>query len=358
MALPQYMSGVLLTRHGGPEALEWSETIPVPRPKSGQVLVQVLAAGVNNTDTNTRIGWYSSDVTGATDAVEADADIDAGGWGGALQFPRIQGGDLCGRVVALGKGVTEFTIGQRVTSPINLPRPTKDSERSYIALGSEVDGAFAQYCLVEAADIYDVSAAPLSDVEIAAIPCAFGTAENLLTRAGVAQGLRVLITGASGGVGLGAVQLAALRGAHVTAVTGAAKQQAVREAGATEIVLRDAPIPEKSFDVVIDVVGGPIWPQLIRALKPGGHYAVSGAIAGPIVEADLREIYLPDITIHGCTYQPPEVFARLVNLMNAGQIRPLISKTYPLQDIARAQEDFATKSMPGKLVLIPPDPAP
>lgn len=349
--IPDVMKGVYLTAHGGPEVLVWKEDIPVPVPGPGQVLVQVLAAGVNNTDINTRIGWYSADVTGATDAV--DQEVEAGGHAGALSFPRIQGGDLCGRVVAVGEGVS-VPLGARITGPINLPRPTADQPTAYIALGSEVDGAFAQFCLVEAADIYDVSQSPLSDVEIAAIPCAFGTAENLLTRAGVAAGQRVLVTGASGGVGLAAVQLAKIRGAVVTGQTSAAKADVVRDAGAADILERGQDPAPDSFDVVIDVVAGPAWGGLIAALKPGGSYAVSGAIAGPIVEADLREIYLRDITIHGCTYQPPAVFGRLVDLMREGKIRPLVSKTYPLSDIATAQEDFMSKAFPGKLVLIPP----
>ncbi|WP_298853689.1 alcohol dehydrogenase family protein [uncultured Ruegeria sp.] len=350
MAVPKTMSGVYLTGHGGSEVLEWRDDIPVPEPGPGQVLVRVAAAGVNNTDINTRVGWYSSDVTGATDAV--DQDVEAGGWGGALHFPRIQGGDLCGIVEAFGDGA-DFELGQRVTCPINLPRPRPGNPQGFIALGSEIDGAFAQYCLVEADDLYDVSASPLSDVEIAAIPCAFGTAENLLTRAGVTAGQKVLITGASGGVGLAAVQLATLRGASVWGVTGTAKTEIVKSQGAEGTFDRNEPLPQDMFDVVIDVVGGPSWASLILALKPGGHYAVSGAIAGPIVEADLRDIYLRDITIHGCTHQAPEVFSRLVELVNTGRIKPLISRTYPLQDIAIAQVDFQAKTLPGKLVLVP-----
>ncbi len=350
MAVPRVMQGVYLTRHGGPEALEWRADIPVPQPGPGQVLVRVAAAGVNNTDINTRVGWYSSDVTGATDAV--DQKVDAGGWGGALHFPRIQGGDLCG-IVELAGPETAFQLGQRVTCPINLPRPRPGDPTGFIALGSEIDGAFAQYCLVEASDLYDVSASPLSDAEIAAIPCAFGTAENLLTRAGVTAGHKVLITGASGGVGLAAVQLARLRGATVWGVTSRAKADVVKDQGATDTFDRNAPLPKDMFDVVIDIVGGPAWPNLILSLKPGGQYAVSGAIAGPIVQADLRDIYLRDITIHGCTHQAFEVFGRLVELMNAGRIKPLISKTYPLRDIAEAQEDFQSKAFAGKLVLIP-----
>lgn len=350
MTIPTVMSGVYLTQHGGPEALEWRDDIPVPQPGPGQVLVRVLAAGVNNTDINTRVGWYSSDVTGATDSV--DQDVDAGGWGGALQFPRIQGGDLCGIVEAVGAGAA-FQPGQRVTCPINLPRPRPGHPTGFVALGSELDGTFAQYCLVAADDLYDVSASPLSDVEIAAIPCAFGTAENLLARAGVTSGQKVLITGASGGVGLAAVQLAVLRGATVWGVTSPSKAEVVKLQGAADTFDRDAALPADMFDVVIDVVGGPAWPGLILALKPGGHYAVSGAIAGPIVQADLRDIYLRDITIHGCTHQAFEVFGRLVEMINGGRIMPLISKTYPLKDIATAQADFQSKAFAGKLVLIP-----
>ncbi|MEX0327536.1 MAG: zinc-binding dehydrogenase [Ruegeria sp.] len=348
--MPKVMSGVYLTRHGDLDALEWHEDIPVPIPDPGQVLVRVAAAGVNNTDINTRIGWYSSDVTSATEDV--DQDVEAGGWGGALTFPRIQGGDLCG-IVEFAGAQSGFRPGQRVTCPINLPRPRPNNPNGFIALGSEIDGAFAQYCLVDAGDLYDVTASPLSDVEVAAIPCAFGTAENLLTRAGVTTGQKVLVTGASGGVGLAAVQLATLRGASVWGVTSSAKAGVVQAQGAVETFDRDASLPKDMFDVVIDVVGGPAWPGLILALRPGGDYAVSGAIAGPVVSADLRDIYLRDITIHGCTHQAYEVFGRLVELMNAGRIKPLISKTYALRDIKTAQQEFQSKAMPGKLVLIP-----
>ncbi|MEM9098865.1 MAG: alcohol dehydrogenase family protein [Pseudomonadota bacterium] len=353
MTLPATMSGVQLTGHGGPEVLLWNDAIAMPLPGPGEVLVRVLAAGVNNTDINTRTGWYAKEVREATDSAGA-GEVEAGGWGGALAFPRIQGGDLCGRVLALGQGVAEFGIGQRVTCPINQPIPTEDNPVGFVALGSEYDGAFAQYCRVPANQLFDVTSSPLSDVEIAAIPCAYGTAENLVVRAGVDAGDRVFITGASGGVGMAAVQLAKLRGAHVTAQASGPKQQAVLDAGADAVVDRGEVPEPSSITVAIDIAGGPSWGSVIEALRPGGRYATSGAIAGPIVEADLRTLYLNDITIYGCTYQPREVFQGLVDLINAGTIRPLISATYPMAEIAQAQADFAQKRYPGKLVLIPP----
>lgn len=351
-ALPSEMSGVYLTRHGGPEALEWREDIPVPQPGRGQVLVRVLAAGVNNTDINTRVGWYSSEVTGATE--EGGDDVEAGGWAGALRFPRIQGGDLCGRVVAHGPGAGRLAVGRRVICPINQPRPTAENPVGFEALGSEFDGAFAQYCVVREDDLYDVTNAPLTDIELGAIPCAFGTAAGLLHRAGVEADQNVLITGASGGVGLAAVQLAALRGARVTGVSSASKADIVLEEGATDVLARDQMPTEGTYHVVIDLVAGPGWPALIDALRPGGHYATAGAIAGPIVEADLRRIYLRDITIHGCTYQSPQVFSALVDRILAGQVHPKVSQTYDLRDIAAAQEEFIAKRHAGKIVLLPP----
>lgn len=351
--IPEVMSGVYLTRHGGPDALEWRDDIRVPSPGTGQVLVRVLAAGVNNTDINTRVGWYSSDVSGATEDVGENGDVEAGGWGGAIRFPRIQGGDICGAVVAVGDGAKSVEIGARVTSQINIPRPAPDNPFAYVALGSELDGAFAQYCLLLEDEVFDVSASPLSNEEIAAIPCGFGTAYNLLTRSGVCEGQKVLITGATGVVGLAAVQLAAQSGAQVTGIAADEKATAVRQAGAKEVLPRSATLPTQQFDVVIDVVAGKVWPDLIRALKPGGHYAVSGAIAGPIVEADLREIYLTDITIHGCSFMSREVFSGLVGLMIEGRVKPSIAKTYPLREIALAQADFQSKTNAGKLILLP-----
>lgn len=354
MTIAETMKGVQLVGHGGPEKLVWNEAIPVPEPAPGEVLVRVLAAGVNNTDINTRIGWYAKDIAGSTEDTGSGGDVAAGGWSGALQFPLIQGADLCGDVVALGEGVSNVACGARITCPTNQPNPTPDAPTRTLVIGSEFDGAFAQYCAVPACQVYDVSSSPLSDEEIAALPCAHGTALNLLSRAKVKAGDRVLVTGASGGVGLAAVELAKLKGAHVTAVASAQKHDAVRTAGADAVLDRSETPQAKQFTVAIDVVGGPNWQTVIDALVPGGRYAVAGAVAGPVVEADLRTIYLGDLTIYGCTYTAPEVFAELIGLVNTGRVRPLVSKTYPLSEIGKAQADFSAKKFPGKLVLIPP----
>ena len=350
--MSKQMFGVQLVGHGGPENLILRDDLPIPTPGPDEALVRVRAAGVNNTDINTRLGWYAKEVTSATN--EVGNVIEGSGWSGALHFPRIQGGDLCGEIVAFGARQARFEIGQRVTCPTNQPMPSLAHPVYFEALGSERDGAFAEFCCVPVSQLYDVSASPLSNTEIGAMPCAFGTALNLLHRADVGPKDEVLITGASGGVGLAAVQLAKIRGANVTAIAASAKSGAVKEAGADWVLDRGATVEKERFSAVIDVVGGGRFNELLEALRPAGRLAISGAIAGPIADVDLRTMYLKDLILHGCTYQAPEVFSELVALINSGAVRPLVSRTYPLSEIVAAQEDFVSKRYPGKLVLLPP----
>ncbi|WP_262414398.1 alcohol dehydrogenase family protein [Streptomyces sp. ST1015] len=353
---PATMAAVLLTGHGGLERLEYRTDVPVPRPGRGEVLIQVAAAGINNTDVNTRIGWYSKTAAPGTDGFDA---ADATWSGTPLTFPRIQGADVCGRIAAVGEGVASGRIGERVLVRTMLRTPVGHRPFECWTLGSECDGGFAQYVVAPARETYAVRS-DWSDEELAAVPCAYSTAENMLHRAGVGAE-RVLVTGASGGVGLAAVQLARRRGASVVAVTSAAKAAGVRAQGAGRTLDRDAdPVAELGracVDVVLDLVGGARVPRLLDVLRPGGRYAVAGAIGGPTAEIDLRDVYLRDLTLVGCTFQEDAVFENVVGYVERGEIRPVVSRTYPLRDIARAQEEFLTKRHLGKLVLVPPSPA-
>ena len=352
------MDAVLLVGHGGPEKLLYRRDVPVPRAGLGDVLIAVRAAGMNNTDINTRIGWYSRSSTGATSDVSAATDdpVADGSWSGTgIAFPRIQGADVCGEIVAVGDGVPEARIGERVIVQGCLRSLRRDGRDPW--LGSEIDGGFAQFVRAPSADTYRVDCG-LSDAQLAAVPCSYATAENLLHRSGVRAGDRVLITGASGGVGSAAILLALRRGAEVIAVAGEGKAAAVRALGAGLVVPRDADletaIGREAVDVVIDLVGGPRWPELLGVLRPRGRYAISGAIAGPIVELDLRTLYLKDLTLFGCTSQDDEVFGNLIGYLEGGELVPLVSATYPLAEIARAQRDFEAKRHVGKLVLMVP----
>jgi NADPH:quinone reductase-like Zn-dependent oxidoreductase len=338
--IPRTMSAVLLTGHGDDDTLAYRRDVAVPLAATGEVLIRVGAAGVNNTDINTRLGWYA-----ATEGA-------AGGWSGAVAFPRIQGADVCGTIVAAGAGVPPARIGERVLVQPCLRSLARDGQDQW--LGSERDGGFAQYVAVPAADTYRVDC-DLTDVELASFPCCYATAENLLTRSAVAAGERVLVTGASGGVGSAAVQLAVRRGARVVAVAAAGKAAACLDLGAAAVVARDAELAAESFDVVIDVVGGDAWPRLLDALRPRGRYAVSGAIAGPHVALDLRALYLKDLTLFGCTSHDDGVFAHLIGYIERREIRPVVARAYPLADLVTAQRDFLAKRHVGKLVVVPPD---
>ena len=354
------MKAVVTTGNGGYEKLDYRD-VPVPTLARGDVLLQVLAAGVNNTEINTRLGWYSSTITAGTDALtdaekeKAKAKAD-GGWNEATPFPFIQGTDCCGRVVAVAPGGDESTIGLRV-----LVRPCIRSSGweslENIWMASDFDGAFAQFVKVRVGEVFPVDC-DWSDAELGTIPCAYGTAENMLHRAKVSRGEHVVVAGASGGVGSAVVQLAKRRGAFVTAIAGKAKLGQVREIGADRVIARDddivACLGESSVEVVVDNVAGAGFAGMLKVLKRGGRYASSGAIGGPLVTLDMRDFYLKDLTMIGCTAWDEPVFPSLVSYIEDGEIRPLLAKTFPLERIADAQRTFTVKKHVGKFVLIPP----
>lgn len=347
-SLPERMRAVLLRGHGGTEQLEYREDVPVPRPGAGEVLVRIGASAVNNTDIAVRTGWYSGAVAGQGGAGQAL-------WTGeAMHFPRIQGADACGRIVAAGAGVDPQRIGERVLVEPVFRRTTPEGGERFDYFGSECDGGFAEYAVVPSVHAHGIRTA-LTDAELASFPCAYAAAENMIARAGVAAGERVLVTAASGGVGSAAVQLARRRGAQVLAVASASKADALRALGAVEVLGRDddpvARLGRNSLDAVIDAAGGPQVPGLLECLRRGGRYAVAGAIAGAHIDLDLRGVYLRDLSLFGCTIFPPSVFAALVGYIERAEIRPLVAAVFPLARIAEAQAAFQDKAHIGKIVL-------
>lgn len=355
------MKAVVTTGNGGFDRLVWSD-VPVPELGPGEVLLRVLAAGVNNTEINTRLGWYSSSVTTATDAAAASQEERPtqqadGGWNQATPFPFIQGTDCCGRVVEVAPDVDRTLLGRRVIVRPCM-RPWGFGSMHSIWMGSDFDGAFAEYVKVPASEVFEVRC-DWTDVELATIPCAYGTAENMLHRSGAAAGEHVLVAGASGGVGSAAVQLAKRRGATVTAIAGPSKAEQVLALGADRVIGRDddavARLGEESVDLVVDNVAGPHFGSMLQVLRRGGRYTSSGAIGGPIVSLDMRTFYLKDITLVGCTAWDEPVFPNLVGYIERGEIAPLVAATFPLQHIADAQRQFLEKRHVGKFVLIPPD---
>ena len=346
MTVPPTMRAVLLTRHGDLDALEVVDDHPTPQPGPGQVLVRVDACAINNTDINTRVGWY------------AQSDDDAGAWGGALNFPVVQGADVCGVIAQVGEGVAHERVGERVlVDPwVRDAAAPNDLERAGY-LGSEYDGGYAEFLVAPSINAYPVSLR-LTAVQLASFPTSAGTALDMLRRAGVQAGEHVLVTGASGGVGGYAVQIAKALGAIPIGVCDPTKAAAVRALGAAHVIDRDADlVPALAalgvgrVDVVADVVGGPQWPSYLAALRRGGRYVISGAIGGPIVELDLRTLYLEDLTLIGATITEPRVFAELVELIESGAIQPVVAATFPLAQVKEAQTMFVDKGFVGKIVL-------
>ena len=360
--IPNTMHAVHLLGHGGFDKLDYRTDVAVPEPGPNEVLIAVGAAGVNNTDINTRIGWYSKNVTtatnaGATDGYDEEAVDDDGSWSGEeLAFPIIQGADVAGTIVAVGSSVNDSRVGERVLVRTMQTAGAK-TPTDCITLGSEVNGGFAQFCVIDDTEAFPIST-ELTDVELASFPCAYSTAETMLHKVELSEGERVLITGASGGVGSAAIQLAKRRGASIVAVASRAKWPDLEGLGADQLVDRDtdllAEFGEESFDVVIDVVAGPSWPSLLEVLRKQGRYMTAGAIAGPIVPLDVRTLYLKDLALLGSTHQPIVDFENLIRYIEDGEIVPIVSKTYPLDKIVDAQQDFLDKRFVGKLVLVPP----
>ncbi len=367
MNIPTQMQAVVLTGHGGFDKLQYHSDWPVPTAGPGEVLIEVGACGLNNTDVNTRTAWYSKAVSGAT-ASGAEAgfektDQNDSSWGGsAIDFPRIQGADVCGRVVALGADVPPTWLGKRVLIDTWLRDWSDPMNRDRCGFyGSECDGGFAEYATAAITNVHAINS-DLEDAELATFATSYITAENMLTRAGVNNADSVLIPGASGGVGSALIQLSKRRGATVIALCGEDKADQVRAAGADVVLprsVRDLPAAlleatgTAQVDVVADVVGGERFGALINALKRGGRYTCAGAIAGAVVEFDLRTFYLNDLTFTGATIPAVTIFPTLLGYIERGEIKPLLAEVFSLRDFHAAQQAFIAKQHVGNIVVTP-----
>jgi len=350
MAVPRTMKAMILTGHGGPEKLQYDNAYPVPNIGADEVLIKVGACGINNTDIWVREGAYGS--SDNPDEVASFGDS-------PLQFPLIQGADIAGVIAATGGDVDASRIGERVMVDFGIYAADGDDVPSHDYLGSGRPGGFAEYVAVPADNAHCVDTS-LSDAEIATFCCAYVTGEHMLRRTRVSKGDRVLVTGASGGVGSGVIQLCRARGAIPYAVVGPGKEAAVRDIGAENAVARDQGdlidavanmVVGQSIDVIIDTVSGPMLPNLIEILRPQGRYATCGAMGGPIVQIDMRRVYLKNLEIYGATQGTRRDFRAVRNFAVTGAIKPLLANKYPLADLGRAQGDFKKKNFIGKLVV-------
>lgn len=354
--LPTTMAAIVLTGHGDLDKLVYRKNFPVPVPASGEVLIQVTACGLNNTDVWVRKGAYGTDEDPSAVASWRRSASEQ-----TLTFPRIQGADSVGIIAAVGAGVSADRIGQRVMVDFSIYNDHGDSLADIDYIGHGRDGGFAEFIAVpdENAHIADNN---LTDAELATFCCAYLTGEHMLDRAEVRAGERVLITGASGGVGSGLIQLCRARGAIPYAITSASKLQAVKALGAQGVIDRASPslidathqvLEGHAVDVVADLVGGELFNPLLQLLRPEGRYSTAGAIGGPLVQLDLRTIYLKHLAIHGSSQGTRGAFQRLMDYVNTGRIKPILDSQFKLSDFHEAQTYFMKKNFVGKVVVVP-----
>lgn len=352
--LPKTMAAVQLVGHGGLDKLIYKKDVPVPVPAAGEILIAITACGMNNTDVWVREGAYGTEEdAGAVSTWRRQEPT--------LTFPRIQGTDIVGNVAAVGEGVSPTRIGERVMVDFSIYNREDDSLADIDYIGHGRDGGYAEYVVVPAENAHVVDT-DMSDIELATFCCAYLTGEQMLERAGLKEGERILVTGASGGVGSGIVQLARARGAIPYALVGPGKEKALLDIGAQAVITRgnkdlvsavNTATEGRPVDVVADLVGGAIFNDLLRILRPEGRYTTAGAIAGPVVQLDLRTMYLKHLALHGSSQGTRGDFRRIVRYIEEGKIKPIVGGIYPLSQFHRAQSDFMDKGFVGKLVVVP-----
>ncbi|GAB3679507.1 alcohol dehydrogenase catalytic domain-containing protein [Salinisphaera aquimarina] len=365
--LPDTMAAMRLTGHGGIDRLVYDEDVPTPRPGPGEVLVRVTATAKNNTDRKAREGLYPT---------EEEDDVTSFAIGGSptLTFPRIQGADVVGRVAAVGEGVDAARIGERGLLDFNIyADDRRDINLTPDYYGHGADGGYAEYVAVPADQFHAVANADLSDAQLASMGmCSYQTGYHMLTAAGIKAGERVLVTGASGGVGTALIQMCRVIGAIPYALSKPDKAEALRELGAEAVLDRSdmdgftdtvktltggAPI-----DAVMDLVGGDMTHHFIDAMifdmKRRTTYprlSIAGASGGNVSEVMWTRIYLYQVQIFGVSHGTREEADQLVAWIRSGQLKPVLHAAFRLSDLHAAERYFMSRSSNylGKIVIVP-----
>jgi NADPH:quinone reductase-like Zn-dependent oxidoreductase len=341
---------IVIHRHGGPEVLTLEPAWPDPVPDAGEIVVQVKACALNPLDVFTREGMP----------------------GEPTPLPHITGGDVAGVVARVGAGVRAPRVGERVVlnpswgcGACEYCRDGEVPKCIRVHMLGEMDpGGLADYVKVPAAQAVSIpDGYPFE--EAACLPITFGTAWRMLvTHARVAPGEDVLVHGASGGVGLAAVQIAKLAGARVFATAStAAKLERVKALGA-DVLLdyvedRDWDVTvrrltgKRGVDVIVETVGTATWERSIRALGKGGRLVTSGATSGPIGSTDIRYLFRREQTIQGSNGWTHNDILTVTRLAFDGRLRPVIDRVLPLERTAEGERALESREVVGKVVIRP-----
>ena len=334
------MRALVLRRHGSRDDLELVDDYPAPRPLEGQVVIRVRASSFNYHDVFTVVGMP----------------------GIKVPLPVVIGLDMAGEIAEVGAAVKGWKAGDRVlVNPVNKAKGL---------MGEMLDGGMAEYCLVAAEQLVAMPA-DVTFAEAASLPVAYGTAHRMLiTHQTVQAGERVLILGASGGVGTGCVILAKLLGAEVIACTsGEEKMKAMRALGADEVInYREVDFSrwaiekygkpqrrsyEGGVDVVVNFTGGDTWHPSLRCLKRGGKLLVCGATAGYDPKEDLRYVWSFELKIIGSNSFYDDDLKGLMDLIAARKIKPVIDRVLPLDQAKEGLRLIQDREVIGKVVVTP-----
>ena len=364
--IPETMAAMLLTGHGGIDKLVHDADVPTPTAGSGQVVVQITATAKNNTDRKAREGLYPT----------KKGEMTSFQMGGkpTLVFPRIQGADIAGRVVAVGDGVDESRIGERGLLDFNIyANDRRDINLTPDYYGHGADGGYAEYVALPADQFHHIPNAELADAEVASMGmCSYQTAMHMLTSANIKAGERVLVTGASGGVGTALIQLCRIMGAIPYALSKQDKAAALLELGAEAVLDRSdmdsfvdrvkAETGGKPINAVMDLVGGEMTDVFIDTMifdmnsrDDYPRLSIAGASAGNVSEIMWTRIYLYQVQVFGVSHGTREEAEQLVAWIRSGQLKPVLHAAFRLSELHEAERYFVNRNSNylGKIVIVP-----
>ncbi|WP_027967501.1 alcohol dehydrogenase catalytic domain-containing protein [Halomonas halocynthiae] len=364
---PPHMAAMLLTGHGDIDQLVYQQDVPTPTPATGEVLVKVTATAKNNTDRKAREGLYPT---------KDKNDVASFAMGGTptLTFPRIQGADVVGRVVAVGRDVDISRIGERGLLDFNLyGSQRRDLNLTPDYYGHGADGGFAEYIAVPSDQFHHIANPDLADAELAAMGmCSYQTAYHMMTSASISAGEHVLVTGASGGVGTALIQLCRIVGAIPYALSQGDKADALFALGAEAVLDRadmhnfteqvKAVTGGAPIDAVMDLAGGKMTDLFIdtmifdmNARQSYPRLSIAGASAGNVSEIMWTRIYLYQVQLFGVSHGTREEAEQLMEWIRQGRLKPVLHAAFRLSELHQAERYFVNRGTNylGKIVIVP-----